>query len=79
MAQENLSVVLHARGDLRLVRNRTLTQTFICKIVQKQPKQLFFVSQQDNRPVPEPGPDGKKKQKHSLLFVQFLCFIFNVG
>lgn len=41
MAQENLSVVLHAKGDLRLVRNRTRTQTFVCKIVQN--KQLFFV------------------------------------
>lgn len=67
MAQDNLSVVLHAQGDLRLVGKKQQLQylhvynrlrgtdlsSFLCFLC------ILFIFLQDKRPVPEPGPNGK--------------------
>lgn len=61
MAQQNLSVVLHSAGDLRLVgrhaARKMCIRLCICSPL-KWHMLLHFMFTQENRPIPEPGPNG---------------------
>lgn len=63
MAQDNLSLVLHAKGDLRLVWNCAVTLHIHVHLhavwLQLTATFLHFRRlSQENRPIPEPGPNG---------------------
>lgn len=58
MEQENLSVVLHSQGDLRLVKCTLVEFSLDYNLQSVWIDCSLLQSPQENRPVPEPGPNG---------------------
>lgn len=63
MAQQNLSAVLYSQGDLRLVGRLQLGIYIYINVVLSSVEMLHgmllhFLCTQENRPIPEPGPNG---------------------